>query len=312
MVFIEQPHQPAPPGAFRSATIGATSIGSAAIRHFAIPLGTRTVSIRATFGPTFRRSTAFSIRSTPFGSGASLPFWTTFTRTAFGAWSTFALHAGGELFRLLKVDRVASTEPFHQTTQPLSSLGGDLVFRDRAIAVLVEPLEPLQHLSRATRATRTSDPLANRSHQFFASELILAGLFKGLVEHLPDPLGNLVRDFALLQLAILIGIHSLEDLAGIGASTTAGSLRSCRCLRGGIGGVSCQKLFLGQGLVLVLVAAPQQSLEVGPMLFGDFFDGQLAVAVGVELVEQRRRVISLSGPGTSGAEKTQKAPAGPA
>ena len=235
----------------------------------------------------------------------------------------FLLHLGsllrglalGEFLGLRDVDGVASTNLAHQTLQTLRTLGRELVGRDFAISVLVELLEPLDHLAgfaafAAGRSARfVLGHLSHGREQLIATQLFFPRLLESLVEQFAEFGRRFRRDLTLLELPILVGVHPLEHLTGIGTPFLTGRPTDFRF---GVGFVCGFPLFLRERFVLVFIPLAEQSIQMRTVLFRHLLGRDLAVLVSVELVEQLGRVLSLSCQSASCTAHRKQSPAGPA
>jgi hypothetical protein len=278
----------------RTASIGRATSG----------IATRTTSI--SFGrasPFWRTSVTFatrfwfaitfglaSIRTIGTGSAsftvrlASVSLWltsrvttTTFRRTSFPLGASFTFASLSERNHVIERQDV-----FLRTLKHLSStvakLFRDFVERDFAVTVHVHPLEllfgirPPGWISHAGAARRRTN-FRHRAAELFLSQLRLAEL----LEHSAQSLAQTFRQFVLLQLAVVVFVEPLEELARSEAVPCTGEslpnllevfgrerifVLSCHHLAEKPRGAVFRDLVFGQLAVFVLVEPFQHLLEV--------------------------------------------------
>ncbi len=191
---------------------------------------------------------------------------------------------------------------------------GQLVGRDLAILVGVE--QPQQRIRWATKtdrrvaATGLTRPIriawatgfagALRSAAKGLRELVarqaLVAIFVGTLDHLGKPFTAILGHFIDRDLAVLVGIELLEQPCGCSGGTIAASFASrpfaALATAARLFGRAHQELFEAELAVLVPIAAEQPG-EQELLLGGNFVGGHHAIAVGVELVEQRAAFVIL-------------------
>jgi hypothetical protein len=251
----------------RSIAIRAGSISSFAVRSrtvTALPVRTRPITT-LTIGT--RAISSLSIRSgtvaAPFAAGATL---------------------GQTLFQLPQVEGVASSL-VQQIVEAFPSLFGDFLAGDDTVTVRVEAAQAFEHFTAGGSASRTTFAAA---HLLANTQELLAG--EGLpaksLEDGSDSPADFLRQFVPRHHAVAVTVEVVEQPFGIHVGGNAASLTGTRFgphfrlfhRRGEFG--------CGQAAVVVFVADAHQPFEEGGPFVGDFVGRHLAVAVGIELVEE--------------------------